>query len=304
MRGQTREEASVGHYSAARPASGPTALRILLGSQLRRLREEKGIPREAAGDEIRASHTKISRMELGRVGFKERDVADLLTLYGVGDPYERQAFLSLARRANAPGWWHNYSDIVPRWFELYVGVEEAASVIRTYQVQFVPGLLQTEDYARAVTVLGYPHASAEEVARRVDLRMKRQELLTRHQPPMLWAVMDEAVVRRPLGGQRVMHAQLEHLLRISELPNVTLQIMPFRLGGHAAAGGPFTILRFPEPDLPDIVYLEQLNSALYLDKPEDADHYRMVMDQLCAQAAHRDDTTKLLGEAIDSSSWA
>src|SRR5436305_526778 len=157
-------------------AGGPTVLRILLGTQLRRLREAKGVTREDAGWEIRGSESKISRMELGRVGFKERDVADLLTLYGVHDPTERDALLNLARQANNPGWWHRYSDVLPTWFQSYLGLESSAALIRTYEVQFVPGLLQTPDYARAVIQLGHRRAPTDEVDRRVSVRMTRQEV--------------------------------------------------------------------------------------------------------------------------------
>jgi transcriptional regulator with XRE-family HTH domain len=263
---------------------GPTVLRIVLGSQLRRLREQRSITCEEAGEAIRASHSKISRMELGRVRFRRRDVADLLRLYGVVDAGELESMLALADRANEPGWWHSYSDILPSWFEVYIGLEEAASRIRAYEVQFVPGLLQSEDYARAVTLLGHPDAPGHEIERRVGLRMRRQTLLQADDPPHLWAVVDEAVLRRPLGGVQVMRRQLRHLLELTEAPNVTLQMVPFELGGHAAAGGPFSILRFAERDLPDVVYLEQLTSALYLDKREDVDHYHMVMERLCIDA--------------------
>ncbi|GAA0278166.1 helix-turn-helix transcriptional regulator [Actinomadura nitritigenes] len=273
---------------------GPTVLRILLGAQLRRLREERGISTEQAGYEIRGSHSKISRMELGRVGFKERDVSDLLTLYGVNDPAERAPLLELAKEANTPGWWHRYGDVLPSWFEVYLGLEEAASLLRTYELQFVPGLLQTEDYAHAVVRLGYSDASDEEVERRVQLRTTRQRRFTSPGAPTLWAVLDEAVVRRPLGGRDVMRRQLQHLIAMSELPNVTLQIVPFGAGGHAAAGGPFTILRFAEPGLSDVVYLEQLTSALYLDKPTDVDTYMRAMNNLCITAARPDDTGRLL----------
>ncbi|MEU9114942.1 helix-turn-helix transcriptional regulator [Streptomyces sp. NPDC048483] len=266
------------------PRGGPTVLRIVLGTQLRRLREAAGVTREAAGDAIRGSHAKISRLELGRVSCKERDVADLLTLYGVTDEADRSDFLKLARRTSTPGWWHQYGDVLPNWFETHIGLEEAASVIRTYEVQFVPGLLQTEGYAHAVAQLGHPRASAEEIERRVALRVQRQALLTAPDAPRLWAVIDEASLRRPLGGPGVMTDQLRHLRSMAELPNVTLQVAPFSLGGLAAAGGPITILRFLEPDLPDIVYLEQLTSALYLDKRDDVDHYLAVMDRLSAQS--------------------
>ena len=264
--------------------SGPTALRIALGAQLRRLREARGITAEEAAEAIRATHSKISRLERGRTGAKQRDVADLLSLYGITDETVREEMLMLARHALLPGWWQQYSDVLPRWVELYVGLEEAASVIRTYEVQFVHGLMQTEDYARAVILIANDNVPAEEIDRRVSARMRRQTLLTRAGAPELWAVLDEAALRRVPGGRSVMRAQLEHLLQVTDLPNVTLQIVPFSAGPHAAAGGPFTILRFPEPDLPDLVYLEQLNSALYLDQPADVTSYMTVMNQLVVQA--------------------
>ncbi len=263
---------------------GPTVLRILLGAQLRRLREAKRISLEEAGHVIRASHSKISRLETGRVGFKDRDIADLLTFYGVTDETERQALRDLASRANKQGWWHDYSDILPTWFEAYVGLEEAATQIRAYEVQFVPGLLQTGEYTRAVALLGYPNATERELDRRVGLRLARQVVFTRPEPPNIWAVLDEAVLRRPVGGPDVMRAQVKHLAEMAQRTNVTIQIVPFQAGGHAAAGGPFSILRFADHDLPDVVYLEQLTSALYLDKPEIVDNYLMVMDRLAVEA--------------------
>ena len=202
----------------APPGSGsPTVLRILLGAQLRRLREAKRLSLEEAGNVIRASHSKISRLETGRVGFKDRDIVDLLTFYGVTDEKEREAMRSLATRANSPGWWHDYADVLPSWFEPYVGLEEAASQIRAYEVQFVPGLLQTEDYARAVTMLGY--SNPKEINRRVSLRMARQAILDRTDPPSLWVVLDEALLRRPIGGPSAMRAQLKHLIEMSRAPS-------------------------------------------------------------------------------------
>jgi transcriptional regulator with XRE-family HTH domain len=276
-----RAPASGGLTSAR---SGPTVLRIALGVQLRRLREASNLTTAQAAEAIRATHSKISRLERGRSAARQRDVADLLSLYGVTDETEREQLLALTRQASAPGWWQQYSDVLPRWLELYIGLEKAASIIRSYEVQFVHGLMQTEDYARAVILISNAHAPAEEIDRRVSLRMQRQQLLSQPDAPDLWAVLDEAALRRSPDGPKVMRAQLEHLLQITDLPNVTLQIVPFHAGPHAAAGGPFTILRFPEPDLPDVVYLEQLNSALYLDQPDDVIDYVTVMDQLCVQA--------------------
>lgn len=273
---------------------GPTVLRILLGSQLRKLRVANGISREDAGYSIRASHAKISRLELGQVSFKERDVADLLTLYGVTSPGERAPLLELARQANAPGWWHKYSDVLPGWFEVYIGLEGAASIIRTYENQFVPGLLQTPAYARAVIVLDHARAMLTELNRRVSVRMTRQRRLTGEQPLTLWAVLDESCVRRSPGGPDVMREQLDHLLAMATLPNVTLQVMPFDRGGHAAAGGPFSLLRFPQRELPDVVYMEQLTSALYLDKTGETEHYTEVMDRLSTQAMTPEESVRFI----------
>jgi hypothetical protein len=184
------------------------------------------------------------------------------------------------------------------WFEAYVGLEEAASTVRAYEVQFVPGLLQTENYARAVTMLGYADAPAEEIERRIKLRMARQRLLHGDDPLQLWAVVDEALLRRPLGGPAVMREQVQHLIEVTVMRNVTLQVIPFDSGGHAAAGGPFSILRFAEPDLPDVVYLEQLTSALYLDKRDDVDHYLAVMERLCLEAEPAASTAEILNKIL------
>jgi hypothetical protein len=273
---------------------GPTVLRMLLGAHLRRLREAQGVSREDAGWEIRSSESKISRMELGRVSFKERDVADLLTLYGLDDDDERGRLLALARDANTPGWWHRFGDVLPGWFQSYLGLEAAASQIRTYEVQFVPGLLQSEDYARAVVRLGHGSAHSDEIERRVGLRIARQRLLSRPDPAQLWAVIDEAALRRPIGGPKVMRAQIESLIEATRLPNVRLQVIGFHAGGHSAAGGAFSILRFPDPELPDVVYIEQLTSALYLDKREDVDHYAAALELLCVEADPPARTAKIL----------
>ena len=279
----------------------PTALRIALGSKLRQLREASGITREAAGYAIRGSSAKISRLELGRVGSKERDVVDLLTLYGVNDAEEREAFVALARQANSPGWWREYGDVLPNWFETYLGLEQSASVIRTYEPQLVPGLLQTEDYARAIMLLRHLHVPYGEIERRVALRMARQAFLSRPGSPDLWVALDEAALRRTLGDRKIQRAQLRHLVEMAQLPNVTLQILPFDAGGHAATGGSFTILRFSERGLPDIVYLEHLTNALYLDKKRDTADYLAIMDNLCIQAASPTKTMNFLHQIIEES---
>jgi transcriptional regulator with XRE-family HTH domain len=272
--------------------------RVLLGAHLRRLREAKGITREDAGHAIRGSESKISRMELGRVSFKERDVLDLLTLYDVMDERERDEALSLMRNANTPGWWYRYNDLLPTWFQSYLGLETAASLIRTYEVQFVPGLLQTEAYARAVILLGHASARPQEIERRVKLRLERRHILDGPNPPEFWAVLDEAALRRPIGSTAVMREQLQALIEAAQQPRVRLQVIPFQAGGHAAAGGAFSILRFPEPDLTDVVYVEQLTSALYLDKADDVDQYAEAMSRLTIDATPPSNTAHILGEIL------
>ncbi|MGP2438296.1 helix-turn-helix domain-containing protein [Streptomyces sp. JW3] len=267
---------------------------MLLGSQLRRLREARGITREAAGYSIRASESKISRMELGRVSFKTRDVEDLLTLYGITDEQERASLLSLAKEANVAGWWHSYSDVLPNWFPTYVGLEGAASAIRVYEVQFVHGLLQTPEYARAVVRRGARGASEADVERRVTLRLERQKYLVAENAPQFHIVLDEAALRRPYGDRAVMRGQLQHLIDMSERPNIRLQVMPFGFGGHSGESGAFTLLSFPESDLSDVVYLEQLTSALYLDKPEDVAQYEKAIKELQQDSPGPDESRDVL----------
>jgi hypothetical protein len=265
------------------PADG-FVLRMMLGSQLRHLREAAGVTPDRAGYEIRASRSKISRMETGRVGFKTRDVEDLLTFYGVTDEQARSRLLDLAGQSKRMDWWTSYSDVLPGWFENYLGLESVSSTMRTFEIQFVHGLFQTEDYARAVTRLGLGPVSPAETERRVGLRVRRQDLLTRATPPKIWSVMDEAVLRRPVGGAAVMRGQLRHLIEAANAPEVTLQVVPFAQGGHAGASGSFTILRFDELYLPDVVYIEQLTGAVYLEQRSDVEHYLAVMDQLSTEA--------------------
>jgi len=277
---------------------GPTVRRLQLGARLRTLRQAAGVSRDQAGWAIRGSESKISRMELGRVSFKERDVVDLLKLYGVEDEQERVRLLALAREANTPGWWHAYGDVLPSWFQNYLDLEQSAELIRTYEIQFVPGVLQTDAYARAVIMLGHGAASKHEIDQRARLRMARKQLLSTPGAPRLWAVLDEAVIRRPIGGWQVLREQIAALLRASEEPNVRLQVMPFHSGGHAAAGGAFSILRFPHQELPDVVYIEHLTSGLYLEKREDVDQYAEAMSLLFIEAEPPDRTPDILRQAL------
>ncbi|HWD83225.1 MAG TPA: helix-turn-helix transcriptional regulator [Kribbella sp.] len=270
----------------------------MLGGQLRRMREAAGYSRADAGWAIRASESKVSRMELGRVGFKERDVSDLLELYGMGDENERVRLMELAQAANNPGWWSRYGDVLPSWFANYVGLELAATMIRTYEVMFVPGLLQTEDYARGVIQLGKNFLPDEDVEQRVALRVQRQQIITRTNPVKLWVVIDESVLHRPVGGPVVMRAQIEHLLEWSQRPNVTLQVMPFEQIGYPGAGGSFSVMRFADSDLPDVVYIEHASSALYLDKIEEVDEYVAIMEGLTIAADPVSATEGVLKDAL------
>jgi hypothetical protein len=278
--------------------SGPTVRRMLLGAQLRRLRGEAGLSREQAGEAIRASEWKIHRLENGQVSFKERDIVDLLALYGVKDPGEVASFVIMAREANQPGWWQTFGDLLPQWFRAFVDLESAASLIRAYEGQYVPGLLQTEAYCRAVVTGALLDEPPEEVERRVALRMGRQGLLSGDAPPRLWAVVDEAALRRPVGGHAVMRAQLERLIEASTLPQVTLQVLPFRAGAHPAMVGAFTVLRFEDRELPDVVYVEHLTSALYLNKREEVDRYLHVMEGICVRSAPPEQTPGILSEIL------
>jgi len=266
----------------------------MLGLHLRRLREARGIPAAEAAKAIRATPSKISRMELGRSAIREIDVVDLLTLYGV-DPAERHQLLRLAEQAAHPGWWHRYGDILPPWFPNYIGLEESAKSIRAYEPLFVPGLLQTPEYATAVLALDcIPPSEAE---RHVLVRKERQRRFTEGQIKF-WVIVDEFALRRPVGSAEVLRDQLRHLISLSTRPNLTLQVTPQGTGAHAAPGA-FTILRFHEPELPDLVYVEQLTSALYIDKKDDVDRYLLAMERLSTISSKPPRTREILSAIID-----
>ncbi|MFG2432948.1 helix-turn-helix domain-containing protein [Streptomyces sp. NPDC048590] len=282
------------------PAAGasPTALRMVLGAQLRRMRGEAGITPDIAAKRIRCSTAKISRMETGHSPCKERDAADLLELYGVTDPVRTAEFIELVRRAGLRGWWRNYADVMPDWFEPLVGLEEAAASIRTYEAHYVPGLLQTADYAHAVVRSGHALESEEMTRRRVELRLRRQELLLRADAPKLWVLLDEAVLMRPTGGAGVMREQLGHLLEMTELPHVIVQVAPFEVTAHTSPGNAITYLRFAMEGLPDVAYIEHLTNATSVNKPDSTDEYRWILDSLSAQSPSPAESRKLLVEAL------
>ena len=280
------------------PGGSPTVLRMLLARQLQALREKAGMTYEQAGEAIYSSPWTIRRMERAGGGLKPLTVKSLLTAYGITDIREIDAFLALARDASKPGWWHSYDDVLPSWFRTAVGLEESASLIRSYQPQVVPGLLQTEGYIRAITVASFPAAPDDFSERAVALRLVRQHLLSRPDPPQYWVVLDETVLRRPIGGRKVMRAQLEHLIAAAGQPKVTIQVIPFAAGWHPALYGMFNIFRFPGAQLPDIVYTEALTGAYYLNKPEESARYTEALDRMAAQAASPEHTLTILHETL------
>ena len=277
---------------------GPAVPRMVLGARLRRLREAQFITREEASEALRMPYPELRAVEAGHVGIRQRDVADLLTIYGVTDEAERLTLLALAEQTLRPGWWRPFADVVPEWLEPYLGLEQAAVLLRSYEPHYVPGLLQTPQYARAVIELGNPTATEQELRRRVALRMRRQRVLRRAEPPHLWAVVDEAVLRRPIGGAATLRGQLHHLLDLCARPRVTVQVLPLRSGGQVAAGGPITLLRLAERELPDVIYLEHLAGACYPDDPEEVQHYRSALNDLVTAAEPAAATPDLLRDVL------
>ncbi|MFI9271695.1 helix-turn-helix domain-containing protein [Kitasatospora sp. NPDC052896] len=264
----------------------PTVLRRRLGSELRKLRSRAGLSGKDVGDQLGWSASKLSRIESGEVGLREGDVKPLLSLYGVTDPEELKQLTALARKSRQPGWWQSYGDALPEWFKAYVGLEADAASIRAYETELVPGLLQTEDYMQALVRATVQRAYDDEGGneRRVALRMQRQEILDRQPPPMLWAIINEAVLRRPIGSPEVMRAQLEHLANMAdERPHITVQVLPFSAGAHPAMGKAFSLLSFK--DIPgSVAYAEAPTSSIYTEKPTDIEHHQNIFDRLMASA--------------------
>ena len=275
----------------------PTVRRRRLALELRRLREAAHLTCEEVAEHLECSASKISRVETGRVSVSPRDVRDMLQIYGVPQD-QRDSLVQLSRDSRQKGWWHAYSDTINPQFATYVGLESAASEIRVYEVNLIPGLLQTEEYARTMIRSGAMNGSFEDVERKVALRMARQPALTRDDPPMLWTVVDEAALRRRVGGTELMRAQLEHVLELSALKNVAMQVIPFGAGAHPAMGRPFVILVFPERIDPDVVYLEDLTSAFYLEDVDEVDRYNVFFNHLRATALSFDDSAALVTSVL------
>jgi len=276
------------------PRSAPTVGQVVLGRRLLDLRERAGLKREEAARILRVAPATVRRMEMAEVSLKIPYLQLLLKSYGISDD-EAEAFVQLAEEANKPGWWQRFHDILPGWFSMHVSLEGAAALIRSYEPHFVPGLLQTEDYARGVLLSGaIGQTRPDDIERHVALRMQRQELLTREGAPRFWVVMDETAVRRHVGGPAVMRAQIDKLLDIAKLPNVTLQVAPFAAGPHPGTYGPFVLFRFAMPELPDMVYSEYLTGAVYLDSRSEVATHLEVMDRMAAQAATAHRTKEIL----------
>lgn len=279
--------------------AGPTVPRMVLGMRLRQLREARGVSQGTAGEAIRASRSKVCRLELGRTSCKLRDIADLLELYGVTDEAELAVLLGLAEQANTPGWWQPYGDLLPEGMNAYVGMEQAARVIRGYDVQTVPVLLRTAAYTRAVAARLHPQARPREIERRVELVMRRQRILHRPGPARLWTVLDEAALCRPVGGAEVMRAQLRKLIRMCALPHVTVQILPFSRGAHSGLGGPLTLLRLPGDQLPDAVCLEQHGTVSVQERRPGADRYWDTVNRLAVEAEVPEETPAILHRLLN-----
>ena len=275
----------------------PTVRRRRLALELRRLREAARLTCEEVAEHLECSTSKISRIETGRVSVSPRDVRDMLDLYGVS-AQQGASLVQLARDSRQKGWWHAYSDTIQPRFATYIGLESAASEIRIYEVTLIPALLQTEDYARTVITAGIVGGDRDGVERNVEVLMARQPPLTSDDPPRLWAVLDEAALRRTVGGAGLMRLQLDHLLDLSRLPNVAIQVIPFGAGAHPAMGRPFVILAFPERADPDVVYLEDLTSALYVEDVDEVDRYNMFFNHLRATALSFEDSSALITAAI------
>jgi Domain of unknown function (DUF5753)/Helix-turn-helix domain len=280
------------------PSSSPTVLRIILARQLQALREKAGLSYAQAAEVIYSSEWTVRRLEKAEGALKPLMLKTLLIAYGITDIREIDAFLRLAREASKPGWWHRYGEALPGWFKVAVGLEESASLIRAYEPQVVPGLLQTEAYARAITTASFPAESQEESERRVALRLARQDLLQRPARPSYQVVLEESVLRRPIGGTDVIRHQISHLIESAGQPNITIQVLPFAAGWHPAMHGMFNVFRFPDQDMPDVVYSEALTSATYLNKPEDTTPYTDALDRMTAQATAPDQSVTLLRQIL------
>jgi len=283
-----------------RPSRSPTVRHKRLTAELRRLRQESGLTRDEVATRFDWHPTKITRIETGQwTRLNLRDVRDLLDIYGVTDEVTRDALVQLARESRQKGWWHSYGDVLPSEYANFIGLESEAASVRTYQQVLVPGLLQTEDYARSVIEAFRPGDSAEDIDRRVAVRHERQRRVTGERSLQLSAVLGEGVVHQLVGDRRTTAGQLQFLAEAGDLPTVMIQVLPYAAGAHGAMVGSFEILGFPEPIDPDVVYLENMSSALFLEEPDAVARYVQVFDYLRAAALSPKATSDMLKAATE-----
>ncbi|WP_406445106.1 helix-turn-helix domain-containing protein [Streptomyces sp. NBC_01613] len=280
-------------------AGSPTARRRRLAIELKRLREESGFTCSQVGKELDWSSSKVSRMETGQGRVQPSDVDALCRFYGTLEEL-RDLLKSLAKESKTKGWWHAHGDAIPAWFSVYVGLEQAASNLRSYQGEFIPGLLQTDEYAAEQCRAWVDH-TPEDIQRMVDVRMRRQELLISESAPDLWAVVHQSAVQHVVGSRQVMARQLERMLEIGKLKNVTVQVLPFDAGAYPTTGS-YTILGFPEQEDPDLVYREGLTDSVYLEEPKDVALYTKAFDHLMALALSPQRSTLLITKLLEEHS--
>jgi transcriptional regulator with XRE-family HTH domain len=280
----------------------PTVRRRRLAAGLRQLREAVGLTHDQVADDLGWHRSKLGRIEGAQfVRLSLTDLRALLDLYQVTDTGQREALIDLARQARERGWWHSYSDLLGDPHATYIGLEADAAAIKTYQSQLVPALLQTPDYTRAVAqATRMTTLDAAEADRFLAARTARQEVLAQQPPVQLWAVLDEAVLRRQVGGPAVMHAQLQRLIEAASLPPVTLQVLPDQAGEHAGLEGSFTILGFPQPTDHDVVYLDAASGGVYVEKPADIALYATAFDHIRAAALSPKDSLPLMMRIADA----
>lgn len=275
----------------------PTVRRRRLGQELRKLRELKGMTAEEVAERLLVSQSKISRLENGRRSISQRDVRDLCGVYEVEDHRIVDSLMQMAKDSRQQGWWHAFGDIP---YSVYIGLETDAASLRVYEPQIVPGLLQTRGYAEALIDGAMPETPATDIEKRVQVRLRRQQRIhgedEKSAPLRLWAVLDEATLRRQVGGRDVMIEQLEQLVEVSQLPHVTVQVMPFDMGAHPGVSGQYAILEFPDASDSSVVYIEGVTSDLYLEKSNDVQRYSVMYEHLRAQALNVDQTRQFISD--------
>jgi transcriptional regulator with XRE-family HTH domain len=275
---------------------GPTVRRRRLGTELRRLREAQSIKLEEVAEKLGLAASTLSRIETGKAPTRSAYLAAMFDLYGVSDPSQRQVLTEMAREGHRKGWWAAYEELLPTGFGIFVGLEAEASSLRAFESLVVHGLLQTQEYARAVMTTVRRKLSRDEIEKLVAMRMQRQEVLLRADPLELWLILDEAVVRRTMGPPELMRRQLDHLADASMWPNVTLQVLPFTSGPHPSLNGPFCIIEFPERFDPDVVYTESVSGHAYLERDKDVRMCTESFDLLRAAALSPADSTDLISD--------